>query len=81
MIKDWAALIFNILALPVVALLLRSWISGTNMRLDKMIEYQRDIAVSDAVQNEKIKDISKDITGQGRRLNNHGRRIKYLETK
>ena len=81
MIKDWISLLFNILALPVITILLRSWIVGTNTRLDKMIEYQKDIAISDAVQNEKIKDISKDISGHNRRLNNHGKRIKKLESK
>ena len=81
MVKDWIALFFNVIALPVVVLVLKSWINGTNSKLDTVIEFQKQIAVSDAVQNEKIKNVEKKIESHDKRLNNHGRRLKKLESK
>jgi hypothetical protein len=82
-IKDWVdTIVLGVvlgLSLWAFKTIVSTWARGIYARLDKLIDIQKDMAISDATQNEKLNQVNGRLAAHDQKFNDHGRRIRNLE--
>lgn len=95
-VKEWVDTVVTLVALGTALWFFRSvfakWANGIYARLDELIQTTKEMAVSDAVQNERIENMKEKIDEKHsrhderlntheNRLNKHSDRIRSVENK